>query len=148
MVHEIRGRNFWDTLYYIQTICWLDFIGHCFRRTRLTLNLIHLLCMVSNIRVHASARLAPCYSLIMVIFHSETAGIAGGAKRGEASEATASSRSFREFLWRSCFYAYIFSSRTTHKSLHPERLDWQKTKHHRSTEDWRTFVLLIWSIIQ
>ena len=28
--------------------------------------------MVSNIRVHASAPLAPCYSLIMVIFHSET----------------------------------------------------------------------------
>ena len=55
MVHESRGTNFWDTLYYIQTICWLDFSGHCCRRTRLTRNLIHLLSMVSNIRVHASA---------------------------------------------------------------------------------------------
>ena len=58
MVHEIRGSNFWDTLYYIQTICWLDFTGHCFRRTRITLNLIHLLSMVSNICIHASAILA------------------------------------------------------------------------------------------
>ena len=117
MVHESRGTNFWDTLYYIQTICWLDFSGHCCRRTRLTRNLIHLLSMVSNIRVHASAPLASCYSLIMVIFHSETAGIAGGAKRGEASEATASLRSFRKFLWRSCFYAYIFLSRTTSRKV-------------------------------
>ena len=34
----------------------------------------------------------------MVIFHSETAGIARDAKRGEASEATASLRSFSKFL--------------------------------------------------
>ena len=58
MVHEIRGTNFSDSLYYIQTICWLDFTGHCFRQTRLRLNLIHLLCMVSNICMHASALLA------------------------------------------------------------------------------------------